>query len=119
MNEAPSRWRRLRDSDITHSFLTSPGAMLAAVVGQASGRNVHLIAGGDAKGLSFDGMSNEMSGSVKQLLLIGRDSDRLAESLKELSPVNCETLDNAVARATEMAGDGDVVLLAPGCASSK
>ncbi|MEL6996635.1 MAG: ABC transporter permease [Pseudomonadota bacterium] len=32
MNEAPTRWRRIRESDITHSFLSSPGAMIAAAI---------------------------------------------------------------------------------------
>ncbi|MEL7470190.1 MAG: ABC transporter permease [Pseudomonadota bacterium] len=32
MNEAPTRWQRIRESDITHSFLSSPGAMIAAAI---------------------------------------------------------------------------------------
>ncbi|MEM9059558.1 MAG: ABC transporter permease [Pseudomonadota bacterium] len=32
MNEAPTRWQRIRDSDITYSFLSSPGAMIAAAI---------------------------------------------------------------------------------------
>ncbi len=32
MDSAPSRWARLRDNDVFHSFLHSPGAMLAALI---------------------------------------------------------------------------------------
>ena len=32
LDTPPSRWQRLRDSDITHSFLSSPGAMIAASI---------------------------------------------------------------------------------------
>ncbi|MGD1925203.1 MAG: ABC transporter permease [Paracoccaceae bacterium] len=32
MNEAPTRWQRIRESDITHSFMSSPGAMIAAAI---------------------------------------------------------------------------------------
>ena len=118
----PHRGERLGEvggvTYINDSKATNPGATLAAVRGHARGRNIVLILGGEAKGVSFDALAGDLADQVKVALLIGKARQSLRQAMGALIPcVDCATLEEAVAGAAKHAGAGDVVLLAPGCAS--
>jgi UDP-N-acetylmuramoylalanine--D-glutamate ligase len=101
---------------IDDSKATNPGAAEHALRAQAA--PVVWIAGGRDKGLSFDALAEVAAGRVRAALLIGEAASKIARALG--SRVRCEelgTLEAAVARAAALARPGDVVLLAPACAS--
>ena len=102
---------------INDSKATNPGALVAAVKGQARGRNIHLIAGGDSKGLGFDGLSTELGAYLKGVYLIGANYSALQSEFSGQGTVACDVLEQAVSAAAARAIDGDIVLLSPGCAS--
>ncbi len=77
--------------------------------------NIHWIAGGVPKAGGIDPLKPHFE-RVKKAYLIGEASDEFAKTFTG----DCEisgTLDDAVAAAAETAQPGDVVLLAPACAS--
>ena len=80
-------------------------------------RNIHLIAGGVSKRLSFDGLESEIIDYVKAAYLIGEASVELAAALPNLATSKHIGLREAVYAAQQQAQPGDVILLAPGCAS--
>ena len=102
---------------INDSKATNPGALVAAVAGQASGRNIHLIAGGVSKGLSFDEVEPEIIEHVLAAYLIGEARDDLAAALPGIDTSKHAGLREAVLAAQLRSQPGDVILLAPGCAS--
>jgi UDP-N-acetylmuramoylalanine--D-glutamate ligase len=81
-------------------------------------RNVVLIAGGEGKGADFSPLREAVASHVKSLVLIGRDAPRLNAVLGDLVPVELAIdMSDAVQRAAARAVGGDIVLLAPACAS--
>ncbi len=96
---------------------TNVGATLAALEGLA--RPVVLIAGGDGKGQDFAPLREPVARYARAVLLIGRDAGRIAAALDGCGkPVeHFAALDEAVARANQVAQAGDVVLLSPACSS--
>jgi len=80
---------------------------------------VLLIAGGRAKGGDLPGFIARIAPSVKHLLLIGETTEILAAAaLKQgVAHSRCESLEGAVRRGSELAVEGDQVLLSPGFAS--
>ncbi|MBT5725642.1 MAG: UDP-N-acetylmuramoyl-L-alanine--D-glutamate ligase, partial [Gammaproteobacteria bacterium] len=102
---------------VNDSKATNPGALIASVKGQALGRNIHLIAGGDSKGLGFDGLSAELGSYLKGVYLIGANYAALQSEFSGQGPIACDVLAQAVSAAAARAIDGDIVLLSPGCAS--
>jgi len=76
------------------------------------------IAGGKHKGADLAPLAESARGRVRVALLIGEAAPELARALAGHVP--CERvgeLAKAVARAAELAGPGDAVLLAPACSS--
>jgi len=102
---------------INDSKATNPGALISAVAGQAQNRNVHLIAGGVSKGASFDELEVCIKDHVKGVYQIGEAQDQIAVVLPGLNVQKCGGLRSAVTQAHRHAENGDVILLAPGCAS--
>ena len=101
---------------IDDSKATNPGAALRAL--EEGSAPLLWIAGGRDKGLSFAGLAQAAAARVRTALLIGEAADKLAAELGPAVPSErVGTLEAAVARAAELARPGDVVLLAPGCAS--
>ncbi len=102
---------------------TNVGATLAAVdgLGQgASGRkNLILIAGGLGKGQDFSPLCDAVAANVCAVLLIGRDATIIHDALKVtgVEQIYCNTLEEAVDKGAELAGENDIVLLSPACAS--
>jgi UDP-N-acetylmuramoylalanine--D-glutamate ligase len=91
--------------------------------------HVVWVAGGLAKGATFDDLVAAHAGRLRAVVLIGRDRGLLREALlrhapdvpvvdvdvPETGPVT--VMDAVVAHAAGLARPGDVVLLAPACAS--
>ncbi len=79
---------------------------------------IHWICGGKYKGGDFDALSGLIRERVKQAYLIGDSIPIFAEGLSGLCPFRQSgTLEMAVREAWAAAQPGDVILLAPGCAS--
>ena len=80
---------------------------------------LHLILGGRGKGESFDALAELLHGHQARVYLIGETAEEIAGSLQRAGVV-CEqsgTLEQAVATAARNAKPGEIVLLAPACAS--
>jgi len=102
---------------VDDSKATNVGATLAALRGYPD-KSVHLILGGQAKGQDFSVLLDEVRRAVDRLYLIGEDGPAIGEALHGTALAeNCQTLDEAVARARKFAASGHMVLLAPACAS--
>ena len=98
----------------------------AAATSIASYEHVVWIAGGQAKGQSFDELVARMQERMRGVVLLGEDRHIIREALQRLAPnvpfvdvedATPDALDAVVRHAMAMAMPGDVVLLAPGCAS--
>ena len=106
-------------SYVDDSKATNVGACLAALDGFGTGeRNLVLIAGGDAKGASFEALADAVRRHVSRLVLIGRDADKIDAALGKVVPaMRVGDMSEAVAAAHDAAHAGDTVLLSPACAS--
>lgn len=101
---------------INDSKATNVGACIAALHGMD--KPVILIAGGDGKGADFRVLREVVGQKVKALILMGRDAPLLREALGDLvQTVMVTNLSKAVESSAEIATSGDVVMLAPACAS--
>ncbi len=80
--------------------------------------NVHLILGGKDKGSDYTLLNNLLRERVKMVYTIGAAAGKIESQIKSAAQiVHAETLQNAVERAAASAQPGDIVLLAPACAS--
>lgn len=105
-------------SFINDSKATNVGATVSAISGLSVGKNIILIAGGEAKGQSFEALSKAVNGTCKQVILIGEAAGEIAKSLPKEAPVDfADSLGAAVEKAASSATTGDIVLLSPACAS--
>ena len=87
---------------------------------RAFGKNIILIAGGDGKGQEFDSFLAGFNGSVKHMLLLGKDAPLLHAAADNAGFADyslVKDMDEAVRKAYDMAVEGDTVLLSPACAS--
>jgi len=102
---------------VDDSKATNIGATLAALRGYPAG-SLHLVLGGQSKGQDFRVLAGEVERAVSRLYVMGVDGPAIAGVLAGAAPVeDCGTLDEAVRRARAAAESGQVVLLAPACAS--
>ena len=105
-------------SFINDSKATNVGAAVSAVSGLATGKNTILIAGGEAKGQSFEALNKAVKETCKQVILIGAAASEIAKNLpSETAVVFADSMDAAVETGASLAEPGDVVLLSPACAS--
>ena len=80
--------------------------------------NIHLILGGKDKGSDYTVLNDLLRERVKRVYTIGAAAEKIESHIKGAAEiVPAETLDDAVRRAAAVAQAGDVVLLAPACAS--
>jgi len=80
--------------------------------------NIHLILGGKDKGSDYTGLTDLLRQRVKRVYTIGAAAAKIESQIQGAAEIeHAETLENAVRRASESAVAGDVVLLAPACAS--
>lgn len=101
---------------VNDSKATNVAAAVAAVTGMPA--PVVLIAGGEGKGQSFEALAAAMASCGRAAVVFGQDAAALAEALAgavHVEPV--VDLDAAVDRALALSREGDVILLAPACAS--
>jgi UDP-N-acetylmuramoylalanine--D-glutamate ligase len=84
------------------------------------------VAGGLAKGATFDGLVQAVRSRLRGVVLLGRDRAVIAEALSRHAPDvpvieveggDTSVMDRVVGAAADLARPGDTVLLAPGCAS--
>jgi UDP-N-acetylmuramoylalanine--D-glutamate ligase len=86
------------------------------------------VAGGLAKGATFDDLVQTVKGRLRAVVLTGRDRDVIAQALARHAPdvpvvtagtseTGVDVMRQVVAAAAGLAQPGDTVLLAPGCAS--
>jgi UDP-N-acetylmuramoylalanine--D-glutamate ligase len=84
------------------------------------------VAGGLAKGASFDDLVSSVRDRLHGVVLLGRDRHVIAEALAQHAPDvrvvevardDTGAMTDVVAAAADLAQPGDTVLLAPGCAS--
>jgi UDP-N-acetylmuramoylalanine--D-glutamate ligase len=79
--------------------------------------NIHLILGGKDKGSDYTVLNDLLRQRVKRVYTIGTAAAKIESQIKDVEVVPAETLQNAVRKAHAVAQPGDVVLLAPACAS--
>jgi UDP-N-acetylmuramoylalanine--D-glutamate ligase len=84
--------------------------------------NIHLILGGKDKGSDYSVLNDLLRQRVKRVYTIGAAAAKIESQIassKNGGPevVPAETLENAIRKAHTVAEAGDVVLLAPACAS--
>jgi UDP-N-acetylmuramoylalanine--D-glutamate ligase len=108
---------------VDDSKATNPHAAASSLQAYDS---VVWVAGGLAKGASFDGLVASVGSRLRGVVLLGRDRDVIAGALARHAPDvrvivvegdDTSVMDRVVEAAAGLAQPGDTVLLAPGCAS--
>ena len=101
------------------SKATSVDATLKALEAFANDPGkVVLILGGRGKKAPYAPLAPLVRAKVRRLVLIGEDAETIANELGEYAPFErASDMKDAVARSFSAAEKGDVVLLAPACAS--
>jgi UDP-N-acetylmuramoylalanine--D-glutamate ligase len=79
--------------------------------------NIHLILGGKDKGSNYSVLNDLLRQRVKRVYTIGAAAEKIESQIRNVEVVRAETLENALRKANAVAEAGDVVLLAPACAS--
>jgi UDP-N-acetylmuramoylalanine--D-glutamate ligase len=99
------------------SKATNPAAAACALTAFAPG-SIHLVLGGRDKGADWTALIREIATRVCAVWLVGEAAPALERLLGDAVPLSVsETVPRAVAEAFDAASAGQVVLLAPGCAS--
>ncbi len=105
-------------SYINDSKATNPGATRAALTGLAPDHGLVLIAGGQGKGADISDLCTVITEHCKAAVLIGEDAGLLEDMLAgRLQVVRAASMQAAVTSASQIAEQGDTVLLSPACAS--
>ncbi len=104
------------------SIASSPSRTTAGL--RSFDRKVILIAGGKDKGVPFDTLGGEIIEHVKKLVVTGLTKEKIRDAVihhpayrGEPAVFVVEDFKEAVLKASELAGAGDVVLLSPACTS--
>jgi UDP-N-acetylmuramoylalanine--D-glutamate ligase len=80
--------------------------------------NIHLILGGKDKGSDYSVLNTLLRERVKQVYTIGAAAEKIASQISQAAKiVPAQTLEKAIHLASAAAKPGDIVLLAPACAS--
>ncbi len=79
--------------------------------------NIHLILGGKDKGSDYSVLNDLLKARVKRVYTIGAAAQKIESQIAGAEVTSAGTLDQAVRKASEFAQSGDIVLLAPACAS--
>lgn len=111
----------VREIDGVKFINDSKGTNIGAVMKSIESFNepIVLIMGGRDKDSDFSLLKEYVSKNVKALILIGEAKEKIEKALKDsVKEIFIEDdLRGALLRSKEIAKDGDVVLLSPGCAS--
>jgi len=101
---------------INDSKGTNVGASLAAISGIEQPKV--LIMGGRGKGADFGPLRAAKTNGVKHVILMGEDAREISKVLDGAVLIShADDMQHAVELAADIAGEGDVVLLSPACAS--
>jgi UDP-N-acetylmuramoylalanine--D-glutamate ligase len=85
---------------------------------EAFDRNIIIILGGKDKDSDYSVLEPLIRSRVKLVVLIGAASDKIARQLEGAAPmIRALLMEDAVQESFKSASAGDVVLLAPACAS--
>ena len=109
------------DKDALNAFVndskaTNVGATIAAIDSLATEtQNLIVIAGGDAKGADLNPLKPYLQKHVKALICFGKDAKKLVALSSKSHLTN--NMSEAVNLAKQLSSPGNVVLLAPACAS--
>jgi len=80
--------------------------------------NIHLILGGKDKGSDYSVLNDLLRQRTKAVYTIGAAAAKIESHIRGAANiVHAETLENAIKQAADTAQPGDIVLLAPACAS--
>jgi UDP-N-acetylmuramoylalanine--D-glutamate ligase len=80
--------------------------------------HLHLILGGKDKGSDYTVLNDLLRQRVKRVYTIGAAAAKIESQIQGAAEIDhAETLENAIQRASKSVVPGDVVLLAPACAS--
>jgi UDP-N-acetylmuramoylalanine--D-glutamate ligase len=80
--------------------------------------NIHIILGGKDKGSDYTVLVPLLRERAKSVYLIGAAAEKIASQIQGATRIiQSGPLDRAVRQASEAAASGDIVLLAPACAS--
>ena len=100
------------------SKATNVDATMKALEAFPPSIHLHLILGGKDKGSDYSVLNDLLRQRVKRVYTIGAAAAKIESQIEGAAEIEgAETLENAVRRASESAVAGDVVLLAPACAS--
>jgi UDP-N-acetylmuramoylalanine--D-glutamate ligase len=116
----PHRLERVAEvAGVTYVNDSKATNVSAAAAALRSFEGVHAILGGSLKGGSFEPLAATVRDHCRACYLIGEAQERLAEDLAAAGvPLHrCDDLERAVSGAASNAEAGEVVLLAPACAS--
>ncbi len=103
---------------INDSKATNPGAAIASIEGLLGDRDGVLIAGGEAKGATFEAFAEVVARRAHTVVLIGRAARDIELALAgRCDCVFATDMPAAVQAARRAARAGDTVLLSPACAS--
>jgi UDP-N-acetylmuramoylalanine--D-glutamate ligase len=118
----PDRLERIAERNgveyVNNTMCTNVDAAVRSI--EAFDRPVVLIAGGKDKGSDFAPLGDAIARRVKALVTIGADGDKIAECARAAGfrrITAAGSMPEAVEQAAAAAAPGDVVLLAPACAS--
>jgi UDP-N-acetylmuramoylalanine--D-glutamate ligase len=101
---------------VNDSKATNIGACIAALEGYQ--KKVVLIAGGDAKGADMNQLASAIKAKAKCVVLMGKDAGAIEAAINSTVPsYKVATIEEAVLLASNLAEEGDSVLLSPACAS--
>lgn len=109
---------------INDSISTTPSRAMAGILAMTS--PIIQIAGGYDKKLPFDEMAELAVDKVKAFVLLGATADKIQLALEKAARekkvsmptvLRASDLEEAVRIASDIASEGDVVLLSPACAS--
>lgn len=79
---------------------------------------IHLILGGKDKGASYAVLNDLLRERVKRVYTIGAAAAKIESEISGVVPITSSgTLETAVRKATQAAQPGEIILLAPACAS--
>ena len=108
---------------VNDSKSTTSAATRAALEGFgprviSEGGGIILIAGGQAKGATFESLSKSVVQYVKALVVFGQDAQQFVQDLNQSALIYVvEDLGAAMDQAQKIAEPKDLVLLSPACAS--
>lgn len=99
---------------INNSMCTNPAAVVAS--SNSLGSPQHLLMGGIKKEYDFKPVREMLEKKGHEAYLFGRDAQQIQRELSDNAKV-FDTMEEAFLAATDKAVPGDVIMLAPGCAS--